>query len=103
MENEIYPRDISKWPFVKVYQKDFRENLLNIANAITELNLWGWMKEFSPNLDRGFMFTDNTNLDNISDLVEKDGHSGATFAFSMRCMESIAKHGFDDFCASCEE
>ena len=94
-----YPLEVSGWPQVKIYGSDFRTSLLNMANSITESELWDWMKEYSPNANEGFMFSQHPNLRIIgnSKSVTSDGHSGATFAYSLRCMECIAKEGFQSF------
>ena len=103
MTNNVYPSDVKEWPNVEVYNSDFRPSLLNMANAITKLDLWNWMKEYSPEKGCGFMYSDNPNIYKIGGLVDSDGHSGATFGYSMRCMEMIAKEGFDKFKESCKK
>ena len=52
-----YPLEVNGWPQVTVYGSDFRISLLNMANFITERELWNWMKEYSPKSDEGFMFS----------------------------------------------
>ena len=99
----MYPSDVNNWPKVEVYYSDFRPSLLNMANAITELNLWNWMKEYNPEKGCGFMYSNHPNIYKIGGKVDSDGHSGATFGYSMRCMEMIAKEGFDKFKDSCKE
>lgn len=93
----MYPNNINDWPKVTVYDTDFRKCLLNMANAITKLELWDWLVNFKPDKDKGFMFSSNENLNLIEGEVSGDGHSGATFAYCMRCMESIANNGFEEF------
>ena len=99
MTSNRYPLDVNDWPKVQVYGSDFRTSLLNMANSITEKELWNWLKEYSPNENEGFMFSNHPNLNIIgnSKLVQSDGHSGATFAYAFRCMECIAKKGFKSF------
>ena len=96
----MYPQDINEWPKVTCYNTDFRPSLLNMANAITQLELWDWLRTFSPKRDEGFMFTKNQNVSKIGQMLDSDGHSGATFAMAMRCTELIAKKGFDHFYAT---
>lgn len=92
-----YPSDINDWPKIRVYGNDFRQTLLNMANSINRSELWDWLKNYSPNSNEGFMFSNEPNINTISNLVESDGHSGATFAYAMRCMECIAKNEFEYF------
>lgn len=92
-----YPSNIDGWPLIKVYDKDFRPCLLNMANSISELKLWSWLKNYYPDKDKGFLFSSHENISLISSKVDSDGHSGATLAYCFRCMEIIAKQGFDKF------
>ncbi len=71
--------------------------LKNMYDAITELNLWDWLKTFTPEDGKGFMFTQNNEITQIMlhNKVESDMHSGASFAWCMRQMEVIAKNGWD--------
>ena len=93
----VYPSDINFWPKVIVYDTDFRKHLLEMADAITSLELWTWLKEYEPESEKGFMFSRNDNLNKIINETQNSGHSGATFAYSMRGMEMIAKSGFEEF------
>tara|TARA_B110000908_G_scaffold172059_1_gene237355 strand:- start:1573 stop:1875 length:303 start_codon:yes stop_codon:yes gene_type:complete len=92
-----YPNDINLWPTVKVYGCDFRNELLDMAQTITRLELWEWMKNYTPLENKGFMFMSESEKDMISNGLKSNQHSGATFAHCMRCMEFIAKEGFDKF------
>lgn len=95
---EKYPTDIKFWPKVSVYDVDFRKDLLLMANCITQLNLWNWLKNYQPEDGCGFMFSSHENINKISRMTEASGHSGATFGFAMRCMQLIATEGFDSLC-----
>ena len=76
----------------------FEAHLLrDMDTAITECNLWDWLKTFTPDSDRGFMFTRHANIDKITSKSKYDGHSGASFAWTMRHMESVAKEGWDAY------
>ena len=59
----IYPSDINDWP-----QHMLTKPTKNICDAITELNLWPWMKNESPPPDQGYCFWGHSNLK----LIEKD-------------------------------
>jgi len=43
------------------------------------------------------MFCDESNVTKISNGLQDNSHSGATFGYCMRCMEYIAKNGFPAF------
>ena len=66
-------------------------------NAITQLELWPYMRNFQG---ASFMFSDSPEVDRIYEKIENlgyAGHSGASFGFTMRTMEFIAKHGLQRF------
>ena len=92
-----YPKELNQWPEITVYGCDFRNELLMMANTVEKLGLWEWFKEYTPPKDKGFMFCGHNNVTKISNNLEVNDHSGATVSYCMRCMEYIAKNGFDDF------
>ena len=70
--------------------------------AISRCELWNWLHNFEPEEDKGFMFTrDVPELKRLNNELQKDpvngGHSGASYAITMRNMEYIAKNGYDAF------
>ena len=70
--------------------------------AITNCEMWNWLRNYQVNENSGFMFTrDVPELDRISEEMAKDpvndGHSGASYGCTMRSMEYIAKNGYDNF------
>ena len=77
---------------------DNEANMLQDAdNAITECNLWDWLKEFNPG-NEGFSFSKHPNLNLITSKMKLyDAHSGSSFAWTLRQMEYVAKNGFNDF------
>jgi len=90
-----YPQNTNEWRLVKVYGTDFRPHLLDMAQTTTRLKLWNWFKNESPNQDEGYMFWDHPNINKISNQLENNDHSGATFGYCMRQMQCIAKIGFE--------
>ena len=71
--------------------------LKNMYDAITKRNLWSWLSNFTPEEGKGFMFTFTPEIMAIVTETESDKHSGSSFAFCMRHMEYIAKHGWDEY------
>ena len=86
-----------EWPYIKVYGSDFRPYLKDMADTVTRLELWDWFKNESPPNDKGYMYWRHSNIDKISNGLPENPHSGATFGFCMRCMQSIARDGFDEW------
>ena len=91
--------DLSKWPLITVYNRDFRKSLNNLFQVITILDLWNFIRETPPDPDTGYMFSNREEIDLIGnhELIQNDGHSGATFAYGMRIMQRIANDGWDEF------
>ena len=73
--------------------------LQDADNAITTCELWGWLKNYVPEENKGFMFSEHPNLTRINNAMKYQGHSGSSYGWTMRQMEQIAKLGWDEFCA----
>ena len=96
-ENAVYPSSIEHWPLIKVYECDFRPMLIEMADTVTKLQLWDWFRNENPPGGSGYMFWGHTNVSQININLPNNEHSGATFGYAMRCMQSIAKNGFDEW------
>lgn len=79
--------------FTILFPKQDAALLQHAYDAITKLNLWEWLREFTPHPNEGFMLTIHPNLDMISEALKDDSHSGGSFVSTMRVMELIAKTG----------
>lgn len=90
-----YPNNKEGWRYVEVYGTDFRDELIMMANTVDKLNLWQWFKSESPPDHKGYSYWGHENVNLINKSLPQNNHSGATFAFAMRVMQSIAKNGFD--------
>ncbi len=82
-------------PFEEMYDEHECMMLRDAFNAITECNLWSWLKTYTPHANEGFMFSTHPNLDAINLAMRYEGHSGSSYAWTMRVMESLAKNGWD--------
>ena len=78
-----------------------RRMVSNGYQAVEQLELWSWLKSFEPEDNEGFMFSSNGNISRIVEKMESlpdpPGHSGSSFAITMRQLEFIAKHGMDKY------
>jgi hypothetical protein len=81
--------------FESVYSAFETTMLKDAYEAITVCDLWDWMRTYSPEEGKGFMFTSHPNLDRIEKEMKFGGHSGASWGWTMRTMEAIAKRGWD--------
>lgn len=89
--------DYQNWKPVQVYGCDFRISLKDMADTVDRLELWDWFKNDSPPEDSGYMYWRHPNINKISNGLSNNDHSGATFGYAMRCMQAIAKQGFDNW------
>lgn len=71
------------------------EMLQDADNAITQCDLWDWMKSYTPEVGKGFSFSEHPNLTKINEKMKYTGHSGSSYAWTMRNMEAVAKDGWD--------
>ena len=99
------------WPLVKVYGIDFREHLIDMYQTVCKLELWEWFKTEEPPEGEGYMFwcikekgpdgeiiyKKHPNIVAISKNLKNNDHSGGTFSYAMRCMQCIAKKGFESW------
>ena len=81
--------------FEKVFTAHESTMLRDAYDAITQCELWDWLRTYSPEDNKGFMFSTHPNLERINKAMKYEGHSGSSYAMTMRVMEKIAKEGFD--------
>ena len=83
--------------FAKLKLSDHEKMMLDDAyKAVSTTNKWSYLK--NKNFDEnGFMFCTDNELSIISKAMKYQGHSGASFAWTMRNMEYIAKDGWTVF------
>jgi hypothetical protein len=78
-----------------------RSLVSNGHEAISQLEFWTWMKDFTPEEDEGFAWSKHPNIKKIAckmeSLPDAPGHSGSSFAFTMRHLEYIAKNGICEY------
>lgn len=88
--------------FSFLLNKGFSESsityLQDAYDAITRLNLWKELAEFTPNKDEGFMFTSHPLLNKINcEMKLLSSHSGSSYGWVMRTMEFIAKKEWNNY------
>ena len=59
------------------------EMITDLMNAIKLAECESWVKNFDDE-ETGFMFSSHPNVDNIYKRMKYDGHSGSSFASTMR-------------------
>lgn len=90
--NSIYPSRKEDWYPIEVYGKDFSGSVNNMFQFIISNNLQEWFQDFEPDSDKGYMWSSSPIIDKISNGVEDDCHSGATFGYCLRIMQDIFKN-----------
>ena len=81
-------------PFDTLYSPYESTLLADAHQAVTQCEAWSWLATYDP--ENGFMFSSHPTLDRITAaMTHLDEHSGSSFGFTMRVMQSIAKRGWD--------
>jgi hypothetical protein len=57
---------------------------------------WDFLKSYTPAENSGFMFSSDPMLDKIGAKLDQ-AHSGASYGYTMRQMEYIAKNGLEAY------
>lgn len=92
------PSNIIPGKFTYIKKKNIRDMLSTAYEAINLLELWDFITE-DPG-DSGFMFSSDKRVSNIYYKIEDLGyteHSGCSFGFTMREMQSVAKKGEEKY------
>jgi hypothetical protein len=83
--------------FNTIADEHSRVMLKNAHQAITSTEYWDYMRTFN---EQSFMFSNNPAVSKIMTKMTElgyDGHSGCSFAWTMRHMEFLAKNGKQAF------
>jgi hypothetical protein len=75
--------------------------LADAYEAVTAAEAWDFLRTESPPADKGYMFWDHPMQKKIeSHMKLLDAHSGASYGWTMRQMEAIAKYGWASWVAN---
>lgn len=80
--------------FKGIYSGDEPRMLRDAYDAITEHELWDWLKNFNVHSNEGFTLTFDMNLVTIR-LAMKYPHTTSTFELTMKIMQDIARVGWE--------
>ncbi len=82
--------------FSFIASASWRGLLEDAYTAVTVSNAWDFFRTQAPPEDKGYMFWDTPELTAITKNMKcANEHSGASFASTMRVMQSIALMGWD--------
>ena len=85
--------------FLYINDANSKEMLQNAWDAITQLDLWYYMRRDTDS----FMFSRDPEINIITNKMAElgyDGHSGSSFGWTMRQMQYIAEHGESNYMES---
>jgi hypothetical protein len=91
IKNEFVPGQ-----FLYIKSDTYREMLQNAWTAITQLELWDYMKRDTES----YMLSCDKEIDIITKKMETlgyDGHSGSSFGWTLRQMQYIAQYGESNY------
>jgi len=75
--------------------------LVNAHWAVTECELWDWLRTYEPPSDKGFTFSTGPERKRIDEKMREQaisgGHSGLSYGYTMRVMYCIAKEGYEKY------
>ena len=91
--------------FSFINNKQEEQMLKDAFNAMEQVNgSWDYLSQPNiPEKNTGFTFSTDTFIGKINNLIDRDGsigHSGATYSWTMRQMEYIAKNGWNAYVTS---
>jgi hypothetical protein len=95
-DTELESSNLEKGKFDYILNATNKKMLMNAWEAITQLDLWDFIKDDVSN----FIFSGDKRVHAISDKMFELGyrdHSGFSFAWIMRQMQYIALHGEENY------
>ena len=87
--------ELKNWKSVTVYGKEFNQELKTMADTIDNLKLWDWLRDAGSIESKVYAWWLHSNIMLISNKLPNNPHSGATFVFALKQMQTIATYGFD--------
>lgn len=67
--------------------KSMNKLVLNAVAAINKYNYWHFIKNYNPKF--GYMYADNNFLTILNRELDSDGHSGCSFAITIRIVQKM--------------
>jgi hypothetical protein len=90
----------------RLAEYEFDYNVLDGIHAVIKTTqqrescAWKYLRDNPPSESTGYMFSDNPMFGVINGNMQV-GHSGASYAWTMRNLQYIATHGIDAYIAEC--
>jgi hypothetical protein len=74
--------------FAYISDENIRRCVLKAYRAVKELNYLDFILNNDPPFNRGYTWWDCEEIKQISHKLENDGHSGASFALTLRLLRT---------------
>lgn len=83
--------------YLQLYPQFEATMLQDADDAITSCGLWEWLRDYTPDEGKGISFSTHPNLERIDTAMKYQGHSGSSYAWTMRTMQQVARLGWATF------
>ena len=103
MASSFYPSSMSD---SRLSMYDFDYNVLDGIEAVIKTTqqrescMWTYLRNNPPSESTGYMFSNNPEFGAIMNNMQV-GHSGGSYAWTMRNLQHIAYNGMDAYIAAC--
>ena len=90
----------------RLHEHDFDHNILDGIEAVIKTTnqrescMWAYLRDNLPSDTTGYMFSDVPEFTAVSSNMQV-GHSGSSYAWTMRNLQYIATHGMDAYIDAC--
>lgn len=93
---QVVTPPISEWhPFIGGYGFDMSPEIDDMIKTTNRLQVWEWFRDEKPPKDKGYMYWGHENINAVSDGLENNNHSGASFGMCMRQIQFIAGNSWE--------
>lgn len=103
MASSFYPSSMSD---PRISAHDFDYNVLDGIEAVIKTTnqrescMWTYLRNNPPSDSTGYMFSNNPEFGAIMNNMQV-GHSGGSYAWTMRNLQYIASNGMDAYITAC--
>jgi len=93
---QVITPPINEWhPFIGGYGFNMNPEIDDMIKTTNKLQAWEWFRDDTPPKDKGYTYWNHENVNAISDGLEHNNHSGASFGMCMRQIQFIAGNSWE--------
>ena len=82
-------------PFIGGYGLNMNQEIDDLIKTTNRLQVWEWFRDEEPPENAGYCYWGHENVNAISNGLENNNHSGASFGMCMRQIQFIAKNSWE--------